>query len=223
MAFTKESSAQERSQALLQVERELKPGLSAVKSQILRALIQFAKKNLVGIDSHADSRLYKICNAIFTHVHLPDLFFLHHAIACLNQLKDDTSGLKKTILPMAQNYKRPLILPLVRQMEKASFSLSVIAFLMPDVILNLSTAAQFVTNELSAEKKIEKMLDLSLKSWPHSRPQFRKEEEFSDSIRWIFDLLHRSSKAAFGLFNNRESLMGMARTALPDSRYRFGI
>lgn len=113
-----DSSANEKKKALLELEHRLESkGVSAVKAQVLRAVVNFAKHNLVQAGPLDYSpALYTACNAIFNQAHLADLPFLHAVIGCLNALQNDTSGLKKAVLPMAENYKRPL-------MSKASFGL----------------------------------------------------------------------------------------------------
>lgn len=221
VVLKQDSSAEEKSEALVHLEQRLgSERVSAVKAQVLRAVINFAKNNLVKAKPlDYPAALYLTCNAIFDQVHLPDLLFLHSVIWCLNALRNDTSGLKKAVLPMAQNYKRPLMLPLVRQMEKASFGFGVSALFMRNVGFNLPAIAEFFTSELSAENKIERSLDACLKS--PSQQTMVKEKDFGEGIEFIFDWVNRSSKAALGLFYPKSLASRAIQAVLPGPRKHF--
>ena len=217
VVFSDDSSARERAQALRELEQGLdSAGFSAVKTQVLRAVINFAKKNLVDAGPYDFTQIiYVTCQAIFNRSSLPDLLFLQYAINRLNALRDDTSGLKKAVLPIALNYRRPLMLPLVRQMEKASFSFSLAVLFMRSPDFNLPAVAEYFSSELTAEAKIVNMLCARLlRTPPYTMKAAHVEENFGDSIEIIVGLADRAGRATLGLFNRGARASGAAKSVL---------
>jgi hypothetical protein len=223
VVFTEDSSAKQREQVLLQMEQALElPGVSAVKTQVLRSVINFARKNLV----HARPKdfspaVYQACHVIFNRANLPDLLFLHYVISRINAIRNDTSGLRKTVLPMAQNYRRPLILPLVRQMEKATFSFGIAVLFMRNEGLNLPAIATYFASEGSAEARIHSLLDGRLILEHRKTFNSGMDDDFGDGIELIVDRAHRTGRAALGFFNRVSQTTGTVKPALQGPNTRF--
>lgn len=110
VVLDKDDSSVARSSALLQLEQGLDRGeVSAVKTQVLRVIIKFAKNNMVDpkpLQFFLSD--FVVCNSIFSQVNLTDLLFLEHIINQVAIIRDDASELKKVLLPMVENYIRPL-------------------------------------------------------------------------------------------------------------------
>lgn len=223
VVFTQDCSREARSLALRQVEQGLdSSGFSAVKTQVLRALITFARKNMVDAGPYDFTQLhYTTCNVIFNRANLPDLLFLQYVINRLNAMREEVSGLKKAVLPMARNYQRPLILPLIRQMEKASLSFGIAALFMRGVDLLLLEIADFFSNEVSAEVKLGWMLNARLIGPQPLQPTAPVKDDFGDSIDFIAGLVDRAGRAALGFFNRVSQAGGPGRPILAGSNNRY--
>jgi len=75
------------------------------KVSILAAVANFAE--------HADLRIhYKVCNSICLNMDLPGVEFVQHVINQINKLKDKSSDLHKIVLPLAEEFKNNLSVPL---------------------------------------------------------------------------------------------------------------
>jgi len=203
VVFAMDSPIQARCDALLQLEQALHSGeVSAVKTQVLRAMLHYARGNLLEESPFQDQAShFVVCQAIFSRINLPDLFFLQEVINQLSLIRDETSVLKKTILSMALNYKRPLMLPLIRQMEKASLAFNIAVLFMQDPDLNVPRVAACFSSELTAEARVERILNARL-AWPaHPVPVYRSDEDFDESIDFIANFADQTGRAALRFFN----------------------
>ncbi len=214
VVFTQDSSMEARSLALCQLEQGLDSvGISAVKTQVLRVLINFAKKNMVEAGPFDfKEQDFLSCNAIFNRANLPDLLFLQYVINRMSALRYDTSGLRKTVLQVAHNYQRPLLLPLVRQMEKATFSFSIAVLFMEGSNLNLPALADFFNLEATAATKLERMLNVRLLGL--QSPAVCVNDSFEDIIDYIAGLADRAGRAALGFFNRESQASGAVSSML---------
>lgn len=165
--FNAKTSAAARSEAIKQLRHWVDSSdVSAVKRQTMHVILNYAAKNLVQPFSHIEPSYFSICNAIFKHANLPDLLFLQYVSNQMATIQDETSDLKRAVLPVVQCYKRPLALPLVKQMEQATLGFNLAALLISGTDLILLAAARFFTSAMTAESKIEWFLNnwLTLKT-----------------------------------------------------------
>lgn len=206
VVFNKDISAEARTQALSRLERWAdSEGVTAVKKQVMLTVIKYAKKNLVNLGilnlNFTDLNRFSICNAIFTHADLPDLLFLQHVINQMMTIKDETSDLKKAVLPMALNYKRPLMLPLVRQMEKASLGFAILALFLREPLLIVVAVAGVFASGLTAEARVERVLNDRLAQPLNQGPAPRLNDGFDDGLNALANLADRGLVATIGFFN----------------------
>jgi len=202
--FNKDSPAEIRGQALSQLEKWLdSKDISAVKTQVVRAVMHYAKKKLMEQSSFdvADLTHFTACHAIFNQRGLPDLLFLQQVIQQLSVIGDETSELKKAVLPMVLNYKRSLLLPLVRQMEKACFGLSVAVLFMRDINGLLLRLINFFTSALTAEAKVERLLNDRYGQPAGLAKVIEADDYFDEGIQAIDRLLNQERKRTLGFFN----------------------
>ncbi len=202
--FNKDSSIEARSETLVQLESWLDSALiSAVKTQVLRGIINYAKQQLIQrrLYSLDDVAHFTACAAIFNRRELPDLLFLQHALHQLGAIADETSQLKKAMLPMLMNYKRPLMLPLLHQMEKASFGLNVAVLFIGDWNGLLLAMNNFFATYLTAESRIERLLDDRLKLSLEAESLVCARVGNEEGLQSLQGFADRESYRRFGFFN----------------------
>jgi hypothetical protein len=168
------------------------------------AVLKYARKNLINLGllnlNFTDLNRFTVCNAIFSHAELSDLLFLQYVINQVKAIKEETSELKKAVLPMALNYKRPLMLPLVRQMERATLGFAILALVLREPLGILMALAGFFTSHFTAELRVERILNDRLAGPSHQEAP-RLEDGFDEGLNALARLADRGRIVAVGFFN----------------------
>lgn len=176
VVFNENTSPENRILALRKLEEWAdSPEVSPVKAAVLKAIIAFAKKNLIpaglfdyakrnlGLKTNTHPEHMSMCHAIFKNADLPDLLFMQYVIDQINiNPEGNHDDLNNSIKPLALKYKKSLMIRLVHQLRQASMGIVLTGFIVRQNVLMILGAVGFLLSGEIAEWRLAKSLENEL-------------------------------------------------------------
>ncbi len=167
--FTKDMTPHERSQSLHNIWdwcQSAEASESKIKILVLKNVIEYAHKYLavtnrlsfMFVDKVNDLDC-QVCNAIFRHVDLPEVLFLQYVINQLSLIQTDLHPMKDGILPIVQQHKNTLMIPITDEIRSLGFSIAIFSLLMRFNVGLIISAVIVLCSEQLANWRITRSME----------------------------------------------------------------